>query len=491
MRSTYRGAANIFSFLASAVLPGLLAIYATSLYSRHFSPDQYGRYSLILAVCAPILVLASQWLAQSTSRFYHELAAQSQERRIGQVVSITNLFFVVIVTTSILFFMIAGHASKEDLIYYSSGGAYLLTSIVLTNISSYMVYSGKHHIYNLTMTLSSFISFLLTVAMLYLSDLGISSLLFGVSLSNMLAILAFYNVTKINILPSKIDVESKTLLKQFFNYGIPLSFWMLMYTVINISDRYILQYFLGSDEVGRYSIHYSLVSLPFLAINSPMVNIYSPKIMKAAAMNDKLLVQSYIRDASNVYVLLGLLAMGLAYRFGDTIPYIIIDRKYEIEKSFYLSVIAGFCIWNIAMFWHKPMEIAKNTKTMFYYVSIAAAANVLLNIIFIPRYGINAAAISTLISFCIYSLLIFTANKKISGLIFDIRNVIFCILSSVTTILLSKSFPMPFADTTSVTGSIFAIVIFSLVYLLFYFALGRFYSMVSDKILKGKEKKYA
>lgn len=491
IRQTKGSLVNVSSFLASAILPGLLAIYATSLYSRHFTPAEYGRYSLALALAAPLLVLASQWLAQATTRFYHELVVQSEEHIIGQVISVANFFVLLFLVAAVIISFLSGIINIQNMSYCLSGLAYLITSIVLTNIASYMIYSGRHHIYNLTMTLSSFASFLFTLAFLYFTHLGISSLLFGTALSNTCSIIIFYCITKIKVFPMSISGESKAILRRFFNYGIPLSFWMLMYTIINISDRYILQYFLGSGEVGRYSIHYSLVALPFLAINSPIINIYSPKIMKAASENDHKMVVVYIKEATRVYVTIGLLAVGIAYRFGDSIPYIIIDRNYYIDKSFYTFIIAGFCIWNMSMFWHKPMEIAKNTKTMLYYISIAAFINVILNFILVPRYGINAAAITTLIAFCAYSLLVFVINRKNAGLVFDFKQLCICIFASFITICLSNLNPVSSIDTNHLYGAIAALSIFVIGYLAVYTAANYTYLAVCGKLRKGRNKDYA
>lgn len=482
---------NVISFLASAVLPGLLAIYATSLYSRHFTPAEYGRYSLALAIAAPLLVLSSQWLAQATTRFYHDLAMGSEEKAIGQVISAGNSFVVFFVIVVVVVLFLLGAGSNRDALYYFSGAAYLITSIIATNIASYMVYSGRHHIYNLTMTLSSFAAFLFTLAFLYFFGLGISSLLLGTALSNAFSITIFYHITKIGIFPRSIERETRILLRQFINYGAPLSIWMLMYTVINISDRYILQYFLGSDEVGRYSIHYSLVSLPFLAINSPIINIYSPKIMKAASENNSEKVRLHIMDASRIYVVIGILAMGLAYRFGETVPYIIINHTYYIDKVFYLFIIAGFCIWNMAMFWHKPMEIAKNTKGMLYYISVAAVINIILNIIFVPRFGINAAAVTTLISFCIYSSLVFLSNRKLAGLNIDFKHICVCVLACLITISLSNLRFMNFIDLSHIYGAIVALSIFIFSYMVIYFAANYALQIAFGDLYRGRNKENA
>lgn len=482
------GVINVFSFLVPSVLPGLLAIYATSLYSRHFTPAEYGHYSLVLAIAAPVLVIASQWLAQATTRFYHELVAQSEVHVIGDVISTANSVVTFLVLVLALIVYRVGVIYNLDTLPFLSGFAYLLTSIIVTNIASYMIYSGKHHVYNLTMTLASFAAFIFTLALAYHTDIGISSLLIGVSLSNICVIVILYRVAKITILSGGLSEKSKTTFKKFIGYGIPLSFWMLMYSVINISDRYIIQFFLGSSEVGKYSIHYSLASLPFLAINSPIINIYSPKIMKAASENDDLKVREYIRQATGIYAIIGWLAMGLAYRFGSSVPYVIVGHSYYLDKSFYLYIIAGFTIWSASMFWHKPMEIAKNTKAMLSYVSIAAAINVMLNIILVPLYGLNAAALSTLIAFCFYSLLVFLSVRKTVGLSVDAGQLAVCVFAAVAMVFITYLAPIKVIDTGVLGGAVAGIIIFTVGYLVIYLAITTLFAYIRERSrnLKGK-----
>ena len=488
---TKENAANVFSFLASSILPALLAIYATSLYSRHFAPAEYGRYSLALAIAAPILVLASQWLAQATARFYHELIVKSEGSAISQIISTVNFYVILVFIVIVAVLLLLRVTKNYDAFYYLSGSMYLITSIVATNFASYIIYSGRHHIYNTTMTVASLVSFIFTITLLYHTNLGISSLLLGTALSNVCATVVFYRITNIGFVPASVDNNLKALLKLFIGYGMPLSFWMLMYTVINISDRYILQYFLGSEQVGKYSIHYSLVSFPILAINSPMINIYSPKIMKAAAEKDYKMVSKYINDASKVYVFIGFLAMGLAYCFGNSIPYILISHNYYLDKSFYIYIIAGFTVWNIAMFWHKPMEISKSTKKMLQFISIAACVNLVLNILFVPTYGVNAAAVTTFIAFCIYSLLVFLVNRKTAKLVIDFKQISVCGAISILTVLLFTVNPIKHIDTGHFYGAIAAVTIFITVYSILYIVVN-YISRTIDKIVrKGRAKNYA
>jgi len=57
----------------------------------------------------------------------------------------------------------------------------------------------------------------------------------------------------------------------------------------------------------------------------------------------------------------------------------------------------------------KMMELHKQTKTIFWIILSSALLNVILNLVLIPKYGMNGAAISSAISF----LMIFLAASFI------------------------------------------------------------------------------
>ncbi|PYE55643.1 oligosaccharide flippase family protein [Deinococcus yavapaiensis] len=473
---------NILSFLASSILPGLLAIYATSLYSRIFLPAEYGRYSLALAVAAPILVLTSQWLSQSTNRFYHEALNRSEEGRIGEVIAASNFAVILVIGIASLLLFQFGLFKPSDAVYYLSGIAYLITAVLNTNIASFMIYSKRHHLYNATMTAGSFASFVFTLLFLRFTNFGVASILLGTALASICTVALFYAKAGVPLLAPRVNLHSRALLKQFLDYGFPLSLWMLMYTVINISDRYILQYYSGSGEVGLYSIHYSLVSLPLLAINSPIVNIFAPQIMEAAAKLDMDRVKVLISKTTSIYAVIGCFTIGMAILFGNSMPYIIIDRKYHVNVEFYIIILLGFCIWNASMFWHKPLEMKRDTKRMLAFVAIAALINIALNMVFIPRYGMLAAAATTSVAFSVYSALTFFSTRKDVPWRFDGKHLFICVASVLGSIALFKLVPSSLAQAHTILDAVLALCLYVAAFSTIYLVLNRALLVAADKI---------
>jgi O-antigen/teichoic acid export membrane protein len=70
-----------------------------------------------------------------------------------------------------------------------------------------------------------------------------------------------------------------------------------------------------------------------------------------------------------------------------------------------IPIFLGTFLWQIAMFFHKPMEFKKQTKPMLVAVCIALVTNILVNVVLIPVYGLIAAAYATILGSAVYILL--------------------------------------------------------------------------------------
>ena len=63
------------------------------------------------------------------------------------------------------------------------------------------------------------------------------------------------------------------------------------------------------------------------------------------------------------------------------------------------------------MFAHKGLEVMEKTRVMLVLVAVCVSLNILLNLVFVPRYGYQAAAVTTLVSFLAYPLLVYRASR--------------------------------------------------------------------------------
>ena len=73
----------------------------------------------------------------------------------------------------------------------------------------------------------------------------------------------------------------------------------------------------------------------------------------------------------------------------------------------------GAFFFGLTQYVYKPLELGKKTTTLLYLVIFAATLNVLLNLVFIPRFGALGAAYSTLVSYAGYLLATWLSSRRI------------------------------------------------------------------------------
>jgi O-antigen/teichoic acid export membrane protein len=127
--------------------------------------------------------------------------------------------------------------------------------------------------------------------------------------------------------------------------------------------------------------------------------------------------------------------------------------------------VLSYLLLSITHVYGGNLLMIKRTKTLLLLVVITTIVNLILNFLLIPRYGINGAAFSTLISSAIYLMLISTIGYKLLKLKLINKDFLkpFLIMSSITLLIyfLENLFPK----------NNFILVILILLILIFYFGL--------------------
>ena len=94
------------------------------------------------------------------------------------------------------------------------------------------------------------------------------------------------------------------------------------------------------------------------------------------------------------------LLLGMPFRDGHTIMPII---------------LAGASVWGLSMLVHKGLELQEKTGVMLGLVMVSATINIVLNLLFVPEYGYQAAAVTTFVSYLAYPVLVYVITNR-SGL---------------------------------------------------------------------------
>lgn len=196
-------------------------------------------------------------------------------------------------------------------------------------------------------------------------------------------------------------------LREYFNYGAPLTPNTLIRWITDSSDRYLVGYFINLQAVGIYSASYTLGNLIQLFV-APLQVVLFPELSRLYDQNKMDLVEQYMSYSLKYFLLLTIPAVfGLSVLATPILTILTTEEFISGNVVIPFIAVSGLfagvfqIVINITL-------LVKNTKFNLFIQMFAATANVLLNIILIPVIGILGAAIATFISFllmaasCIY-----------------------------------------------------------------------------------------
>jgi len=225
-------------------------------------------------------------------------------------------------------------------------------------------------------------------------------------------------------------------LKPYFQLGLPLFFSGFAYWVFHVSDRYVIGYFFNIKLVGIYSGIYNLTTIIFV-IAGPVCFVLLPTISKFWEENEIGEVKKYLKYSLKYFFMLGIPAIfGLSVLGRQFLEILTTD---EFVSWWYLIPIIGgaLVIFQGLRLGEYVLILAKKTSIILKYIILAALMNVLLNIIFVPIFGILGAAITSFISCILYGITIWFVSRKYLVFDLDYQFLIKCVLASVL-----MSFPL-------------------------------------------------
>lgn len=188
----------------------------------------------------------------------------------------------------------------------------------------------------------------------------------------------------INLLWKMID-EGKMLWVSFVAF--------LIYTQM---DKMMIKYYLGEKEIGIYSIGVALSSI-FAILIGPIQNSIYPKMLELYKKNKEEYYKFYLKVNTIVTYLYLILAVISIFVMKCLFKYVY-STEYNGAIMVYSILTISVLVKANAIFQMSHMVIKNITKKSFYKTLTGLIMNTILNMILIPKYGINGAAIATTIT---------------------------------------------------------------------------------------------
>ncbi len=364
-----------------------------------------------------------------------------------------------------------GDPAKFSLYFKISSGIIFLR--VLNNIFNDKLRADEKSIVFSSINLSKLIITLgLTIYFVAFLKLGVAGILYSYIIGESLTFLTF-----IPIMISKVTLKfDREIASTAVNFGLPLIFGSISMLILNISDRYILKYFSGYAVQGLYDLGYRLAGVLNMFFIMPLSMALMPIAYKIFRQKGD---KRYFSKLMTYFVFVltwGGLALSM---FSKEILHIFaLNPSYWPAYQVVPIIVFSYVFFGMRLISNLGMYLTKNTKYVAFITVAAAALNIILNLIFIPKFGMMAAAYSTLISFIILYILSDYFSSKYYRIPFENKKLTLLIVLGVILYVVSTLFTVEL-----IPGILIKIIILIALPFILYFL--NFYEEVEIAAIKG------
>jgi O-antigen/teichoic acid export membrane protein len=190
------------------------------------------------------------------------------------------------------------------------------------------------------------------------------------------------------------------------SFCLPLLPHYLSEFVLSGFDKLMINYMCSSEDVAAYSIAYSagsIISLVTSAINSAFAP-YQYKMIKAQKFD-------ILKKVANVVLLLVAVMLCIIMLFGREIILVFGGEKYLQAEACVIPICVGLFFNYLFQLFARVQEYYEHRLLIAVPSILCAGLNVLLNYIYIKKYGYVAASYTTVVCYFLFCLLHFAFYK--------------------------------------------------------------------------------
>lgn len=183
-------------------------------------------------------------------------------------------------------------------------------------------------------------------------------------------------------------------------------------TIYVNSDITILGIYKGDKEVGIYTLSSKIYAVGKQLLNAIIV-VALPRLSAYVGRKELSLFNNLARKLFDALILFTIPLVTGLFVLGNTAIKIVGGNEY-IEGGWSLRILSLAMIFAMIGTYYSSVVLIpfKQERSCLYISVLGAILNIITNIIFIPRIGLNGAALTTLISELVVGILYFMASKK-------------------------------------------------------------------------------
>jgi O-antigen/teichoic acid export membrane protein len=388
---------GVWGYLPANIVQGVVGFLTIVLFTRLLEPAEFGLYALAFSVVTLAHVAVFSWLEAAMARFWAAEAPGDGLK--GHFASLYRVAFVL----SAGFLLLTGLALwlwPGDPLFRVALAAGLAgvpaRCLVKLGQERYRAAGevGKAAALDMATTAGG----LVVGVGFALAGAGGAAPLLGLGIAPILA-LPF-------VLPGELRearggrVEPERV-RGYALYGYPIAASLALTVVLASTDRFLLAAFMDEAAVGAYHAGYSIANRTLDVLFLWLGSAGQPALVMALERGGAERLKAAAREQLSTFLLIGLPAAAGVALVARPLAEVLIGEELRVAAASITPWIAlsALLFGLTAYYFGQAFTLGRRTKRLLAAMAIPAVANVVLNLILVPRFGLLGAAWATAASF--------------------------------------------------------------------------------------------
>ena len=195
------------------------------------------------------------------------------------------------------------------------------------------------------------------------------------------------------IYPSRFSPQ---LLRAMMAFGAPMIGTELSSVLLAMGDRYVIQLYLGAEPLGVYAAAYNLCDyikgILFVSLTAAAL----PMVLRTWEEHGADHTRQFLMKFFRIYFLVAFPAVAGIAAVSEELLSVLASPRYREGAVVMPIIIAAMALEALVVTAGAGLYIMKRTRTILALIAAAAVLSVGLNVLLVPRIGIEGAALALL-----------------------------------------------------------------------------------------------
>jgi len=409
------GIGNTFRKLSGVIILPLIKAYTTD--------SEFGAYTLLETIFIFTAVISGWGVKAGFDRWYNDMRTENDKKSLFFTVSFFNyivtIFFAVAI--GVVLYLYSVPLLKFDL---SSKVVWLFTFAGILRLFQDLPFAllklmHKAKEQTLYASFNVLLTILFTLYFLSYRKAGFEGIYLALFWSHLISLFTLFPIYYRHLS----FTFKATELKEMIIYGLPLMISNILTTVLNLSDRHIINHYRDIAESGNYGLAFKVANLLDMIFVASFITSFT--YFYYQKMHEPGSLEIFNRLQRYFVIILAVAGFGIIL-FSGEITWVVSSGESYYQQGVKLIpfLILGLIFGGLRRLFTLPLNKYKKTTSISIILIVAGVINFVLNILWVPKYGKQGAAWSTTLVQMIAMVWIYLESRKYEKVSFSVKNTI-------------------------------------------------------------------